>query len=75
MDDSRREENSLFKIPWYLKGQKYDGERKGHTKIKVKFCEICKMAWEFDKYSTEKVLRYEDFPKYGIEKKVCRDCC
>ena len=48
MDDSRREDNSLFEVPWYLKGQKYDGERKGHTKIKFKFCEICKMAWEFD---------------------------
>ena len=77
MSDSKRANNNLYELPWYMKGQPYDdgGQRKSTNNIRVKFCEKCNMAWEFDRYSTDIVLRYHDFPKYGISKEICNDCC
>ena len=40
---------------------------------RLKLCESCKMVWE-RQYQAAKVLYYEDFPTYGLNRKTCTSC-
>ena len=54
------------------------------TDARVKYCPKCKFCWELDKYQSQQYQNkekdrkaynyYENFPKYGKEKKVCPRC-
>ncbi|MAH43352.1 hypothetical protein CL614_06600 [archaeon] len=45
--------------------------------FKVRWCIVCKTAWEIESHGYRKkqrVLHYEDFPTYGLKRKICDDC-
>ena len=73
--DSKRAINNLsFELPWYLKGRSKNKHSQDRDAFKVKHCVICKTSWEYDRYRTDKIIKYEDFPAYGCAKETCIDC-
>ncbi|SVB24317.1 uncharacterized protein METZ01_LOCUS177171 [marine metagenome] len=43
------------------------------NKEKLKKCPECKCVWERH-YQTKTILRYSDFPAYGLKKEICKNC-
>ena len=43
------------------------------NKDKLKKCPECKCVWERH-YQTKTILRYSDFPAYGLKKEICKKC-
>ena len=46
---------------------------KTQNKDKLKKCPECECVWELH-YQTKTILRYSDFPAYGLKKEICKDC-
>ena len=48
--------------------------RKGYESgFRVRVCEHCGKVYEFDHYN-KVTIYHEDFPRYGLAKKICRNC-
>ena len=73
-----------FKTPWRIPSDRiYDNLRDVNARIDyfpVKFCKSCNRVWEEPLKFSELFrkghrLRFlEDFPTYGLNRKVCYDC-
>ena len=45
--------------------------RENHTQFPVKYCNDCNHSWE-NVYG--KLIKYSDFPTYGLQRKTCSGC-
>ena len=46
--------------------------------LRVKYCEVCDICWEYERYGDtakySKTLKYRDFPRNGLKRRVCISC-
>ena len=80
MDNSEKNPNRAIgnyddtQIPWYLEGRILRKSPKERDVFKVKHCTNCGKCWEYERYDTSRILKYDDFPAYNCAKETCIDC-
>jgi len=79
MDNSEKNPNRAMsnyniELPWYLGNRTMHKANKDRDVFKVKHCITCNKCWEYERYRTDKILKYEDFPSYNCAKETCIDC-
>jgi hypothetical protein len=64
-----------------MRYEKSLAQRRKHKKMqnrrvskRLKYCLTCKCVWEKDFNRFAPILRYQDFPTYGLEREICNVC-